>query len=67
MNDLRIYIIMRGDQPVVAYASPVTASIHLMREPSGLKLKSVLVQDMEGTPLHTAAPREEDNASDRSH
>lgn len=72
MNEMRIYIIMRDGLPLVAYSSPVTASLHLMRE-QGLRLKSVIVQDMQGVPLgtyeqiiasHTA---EDTDASDRSH
>jgi hypothetical protein len=60
MSEMRIYVIMRGAEIVTAFSSPATAAIYLMGEPSGLRLKSVIVRDMQGVPLHSAAPREDE-------
>ena len=51
MNELRVYIILRNGEPLAAFASPATAGLYLMQEPSGLKLKSVLVRDMQSVPV----------------
>jgi hypothetical protein len=51
MNELRIYIVMRHGEPLAAYSTPMAASLHLMREPSGLRLKSLIVEGLYPVPV----------------
>jgi hypothetical protein len=58
MNELRIYIIMRHGEPLAAYSTPMAASLHLMRESSGLRIKSLIVEDMHPVPVQHIEERE---------